>query len=113
MFGATSGTGNFSSIVVSGVPPGYGFTFFPNTGVLTLTSVLNTNAATAHFAAVKVGGTLQFSWAPDHQGWQLYTNSVGLGTTNWFPVPGSASVTNETISIIPSQPQVFFQLRYP
>ena len=113
LFGATSGTGNFSSIVVSGVPPGYGFTFFPNTGVLTLTSVVNTNAATANFAAAKVGGTLQLSWAPDHQGWQLYTNSVGLNTTNWFPVPGSASVTNETISIIPSQPQVFFQLRYP
>jgi hypothetical protein len=47
-------------------------------------------------------------------GWQLYTNAVGLtATTSWFPVAGSAAVTNETISINPAIPNVFFQLRYP
>jgi hypothetical protein len=57
---------------------------------------------------------LNFSWAPDHLGWQLYTNSVGLTATgSWFPVPGSAAVTNENIAINPSKTNVFFQLRYP
>jgi len=28
-------------------------------------------------------------------------------------VPGSAAVTNETITINPANPNVFFQLRYP
>jgi len=83
--------------------------------VLTSTTVLvNTNAATAHFKAVATGSSLQFNWAPDHQGWQLYTNSVSLTVTNaWHPVTGSASTTNETLTINPTQPQVFFQLRYP
>ena len=77
-------------------------------------SGVNTNQATANFAGVAAGGSLQFSWAPDHIGWQLYTNSVGLTATNsWFPVPGSATVTNETIVINPANPNVFFQLRYP
>lgn len=74
---------------------------------------VNTNPATAHFAAITVGNTLQFTWAPDHQGWQLYTNSVSLASTNWFPVSGSSSVTNESITINPANPKVFFQLRYP
>ena len=75
---------------------------------------VNTNPATANFTAVVAGGSLMFNWAPDHMGWQLYTNSVGLIATNsWFPIPGSASVTNETITINPANPNVFFQLRYP
>src|ERR1017187_4313021 len=81
---------------------------------------INTNPATANFAFTVTGGggggsqTLNFSWAPDHLGWQLYTNSVGLTATgSWFPVPGSAAVTNENIAINPSKTNVFFQLRYP
>lgn len=77
-------------------------------------AAVNTDPATADFTAVAAGGSLQFSWAPDHMGWQLYTNSVGLTATgSWFPVPGSASVTNETIVINPANANVFFQLRYP
>lgn len=78
------------------------------------TLAISTNAATAHFKALALGNTLQFNWAPDHQSWQLYTNSVALTLTNaWYPVSGSASTTNETITVNPNQPQVFFQLRYP
>ncbi|HTB82309.1 MAG TPA: hypothetical protein VK742_01525 [Candidatus Sulfotelmatobacter sp.] len=76
--------------------------------------MVNINPATANFSAVATGGTLQFSWASDHLGWQLYTNAVGLTAPgSWFPVPGSAAVTNETINIIRTNPNVFFQLRYP
>ena len=61
-----------------------------------------------------MGNTLQFTWAPDHQGWQLYTNAVGLTAAgSWFPLAGTAAGTNATITINPAQPQVFFQLRYP
>jgi hypothetical protein len=79
---------------------------------------VNTNPATLGFAFNVGGGignkTMNFSWAPDHLGWQIYTNSVGLTASNsWFPVAGSASVTNESIEINPVQPNVFFQLRYP
>jgi hypothetical protein len=85
---------------------------------LTFTSPVNTNAATAGFVAKVTGAagsqSLNFSWAPDHMGWQLYSNSVGLASrSSWFPVPGSASVTNESIRIDTSKPSVFFQLRYP
>lgn len=77
-------------------------------------SLVNTNPATVNFqGASGAGGTLKFTWDPSHQGWQLYTNVVSLTSTNWFPIPGSSSVTNETITINPANPYVFFQLRYP
>jgi hypothetical protein len=44
----------------------------------------------------------------------LYTNAVGLGaSSSWFPVPGSAAVTNLSLPIDPKKPNVFYQLRYP
>jgi hypothetical protein len=78
--------------------------------------VVSTNPATANFQFVRPGGgsTINFSWAADHKGWQLYTNSVGLASgTNWFPVTGSGSVTSQGITIDPTQTNAFFQLRYP
>ena len=113
VFSAAGHTGNFTSIAGN---PGAGnlFTFNPSTGVLTVVSGVNQNPATANFQAVSTSGSMQFSWAPDHLGWQLYTNSVGLNVTNsWFPVAGSGTVTNESIAINPANPNVFFQLRYP
>ena len=81
---------------------------------IVVSSAVNTNPATLNFKAVQVGNTLQLTWAPDHKGWQLYTNSVGLSATgSWFPVPGSAAVTNETINVDSSKTNVFFQPRYP
>jgi hypothetical protein len=78
---------------------------------------VNSNPATLNFGYTVTGTlgnqTLTLSWDSGHQGWQLYTNSVGLTATNsWFPVPGSASVTSESIAINPGQPNVFFQMRY-
>ena len=113
LFSAAGHTGNFTSIAGN---PGSGnlFSFNPNSGILTVVSGVNQDPATANFQSVPVGGSLQFSWAPDHLGWQLYTNSVGLSVTNgWFPVAGSGTVTNENITINPENPNVFFQLRYP
>jgi autotransporter-associated beta strand protein len=119
LFNAGGYSGSFSSIQP---PPGPGLTWsndLANRGqfdvvVAPTNAPVNTNAATVNFTAVHSGGSLQFNWAPDHQGWQLYTNSVGLtATSSWFPVSGSSAVTNETITINPANPNVFFQLRYP
>ena len=84
---------------------------------LTGLATASLNPLTANFQA-KLGGvgshTLNFSWAPDHASWQLYTNAVGLGASgSWFPVPGSAAVTNLSLPIDPTKPNVFYQLRYP
>jgi hypothetical protein len=82
------------------------------------TAVVNTDPATVNFKFTVTGGggspTLNFTWAPDHVGWQLYSNSVGLTATgSWFAVPGSAAVTNISATADPSKTNVFFQLRYP
>ena len=110
----------FTAITLPVADHNYKYTWTTNlavNGTITLaaaTPLLSTNAATANFRAVPVGNTLQFTWAPDHQGWQLYTNAVGLTAAgSWFPLAGTAAGTNATITINPAQPQVFFQLRYP
>jgi len=78
------------------------------------TTLVNTDPATANFKATVSGRTLNFTWAADHQGWQLYTNAVGLTATNsWYPVPGSANGSSQSIPVNRAQPGVFFQLRYP
>jgi autotransporter-associated beta strand protein len=110
----------FTAITLPVADHNYKYTWTTNlavNGTITLaaaTPLVNTNAATANFRAVPVGNTLKFTWAPDHQGWQLYTNSVGLTAPgSWFPQAGTAAGTNATITVNPAQPQVFFQLRYP
>jgi hypothetical protein len=42
------------------------------------------------------------------------TNSVSLTATDqWFPYPGSATMTNVNITIDPNQSNVFFRMAYP
>jgi hypothetical protein len=78
------------------------------------TSLVNTDPTTVNFKAAVSGKALNFTWAADHQGWQLYTNAVGITATNsWFPIAGSANGTNQTITVNPAKANVFFQLRYP
>ena len=106
----------FTATNLPALPNGLAWNWNPATGVLSVvtgTSV-NLDPTTAHFQAVSSGTSMTFTWASDHQGWQLYTNSVGLNAIgSWFPVSGSASTTTETITINPANPNVFFQLRYP
>jgi fibronectin-binding autotransporter adhesin len=114
LFTAGTISGTFSATNLPAAGAGLGWNWNPATGTLSVIQVVNTNAATANFKAALAGGSLQFSWASDHLGWQLYTNAVSLTATgSWFPVPGSAAVTSETITINPANPNVFFQLRFP
>jgi autotransporter-associated beta strand protein len=62
------------------------------------------------------GGTLNISWPGTHLGWilQSQTNALGVGlTTNWHDVSGTAGVTNQSASLDPANPTVFYRLRYP
>ena len=78
---------------------------------------VNTNPATANFTFTVTGGgggggggsqTMNFSWAPDHLGWQLYTNSGWLdgqrqlvpraGISGGKPVPTSQLIRRRRIS---------------
>lgn len=80
--------------------------------VLSVGSGVATNPTNITFS-VSNGTNLSLTWPGNHLGWTLLTNSAGLTTTNWYPYPGSASVTNENIIIGPGQSNVFFRLVYP
>ena len=62
------------------------------------------------------GSTLTLSWAADHVGYSLQTQtnalSAGLGAT-WFPVVNSTSTNVVTVTVDPTQPTVFYRLVYP
>lgn len=71
-------------------------------------------------ATVSGGGTtLDLAWPADHLGWilQAQTNSLNVGlraaSNFWFDVPGSAAITNTTVSLDKTQPTVFYRLRSP
>ena len=112
----TTGTpsGSFATTNLPALGTGLGWNWNPATATLAVVAAVNTNPATANFQATFSSGSLHFTWAADHLGWQLYTNAIGLSATgSWFPVSGSAAVTSETIPANPAAPHVFFQLRYP
>jgi autotransporter-associated beta strand protein len=113
LFSAAAKTG--PGFTISGSPgPGLAYSFNSATGTLSVVATVNTNPETANFHGTFANGALQFSWAPDHLGWQLYSNSVGLtATSSWFPVAGSATETNAAVYVNPAKKNVFFQLRYP
>jgi autotransporter-associated beta strand protein len=108
--GAASAS-NFASITGS---PGAGLAFSFTNGVLSVVaggpsgpaSLTNSYDAGTH--------TLSLSW-PANQGWrlQMQTNSLSIGlSNNWtYVTDGSSSSTNITVD--PTQPTVFYRLRYP
>lgn len=60
------------------------------------------------------GSTLDLSWPPNQLGMTLQTNSVSVAdSASWFALPGSTTVTNVSLTIDPSQTNVFFRLVYP
>ena len=62
------------------------------------------------------GSTIAFSWAADHKGYRLLsqTNSLSTGLgNNWATVPGSDLTNSVTIPLNPANPSVFYKLIYP
>ena len=113
LFSAVNPTNNFSSI--SGTPgANLAWSFNPTNGILSVVSTMATNPT--NITAVVSGSTLTLSWPADHLGWilQSQTNSLNTGlTTNWVDVAGSAASTTNIITMDPTEPTVFFQLRLP
>ncbi len=78
---------------------------------LTVPVTVNTNRPVVQVSIS--GNTLSLGW-PTNKGWTLQTNSVGLTSPgSWFPVSGSASLTNLNITIDPTKPNVFYRMVYP
>jgi hypothetical protein len=78
---------------------------------LTVPVPVNTNPPVVRVSVS--GSTLSLAW-PTNLGWTLQTNSVGLSSpSSWFPVSGSASLTNLNITINPAKTNVFFRMVYP
>jgi autotransporter-associated beta strand protein len=59
------------------------------------------------------GNSLSLSWPADHLGWQLQSNSIGLTAPQWFAIPGSTAVTQESLILDLSKTNVFFRMVYP
>jgi autotransporter-associated beta strand protein len=84
-----------------------------NGSVAILTVTSGVNLAPPAIQLSHSGNTLGLAW-PTNLGWTLLTNSVGLTATNqWFPYPGSASITNVSLTVDPTKTNVFFRLAYP
>ena len=62
------------------------------------------------------GSTLSLSWAADHIGYSLQTQTNALNTglnPTWFTVPNTATNNSITITVNPANPTVFYRLVYP
>jgi autotransporter-associated beta strand protein len=78
---------------------------------LTVPVTVNTNPPLVQVSVS--GNTLSLSW-PTNRGWTLQTNSVSLTSPgSWFPMAGSAALTNVNIIINPAKTNVFFRMVYP
>ncbi len=113
LFSAPAHTGNFAA--VAGSPgPGFGWSFDPASGVVTVVNGLASNPT--NITVSVTGNTMSLSWPTDHLGWllQSQTNalSTGLGT-NWVDVVGSDAITSTNITINPANPTLFYRLRHP
>jgi autotransporter-associated beta strand protein len=100
-----------------GTVTGAGATWQNNLGTdgtitaLTVPNTLNPNSPTLQFSVS--GNTLKLGW-PTNLGWILQTNSSGLAATSqWFPYPGSTTITNVSITINPAKTNVFFRMMHP
>jgi hypothetical protein len=79
--------------------------------VVSVPLTVNTNPPVVRVSVS--GNTLSLAW-PTNKGWTLQTNSVGLTSVgSWFPVSGSAALTNLNITIDPAKPNVFYRMVYP
>lgn len=61
------------------------------------------------------GSNLTLSWPSNYTGWTLQsqTNSRSIGiSTNWADVPGSSSVYSTNFPVNPTNPTVFYRLKY-
>ncbi len=75
--------------------------------------LLNPVVAPPESASSVSGNQLTLGWPTNYAGWLLESNSTGLASAGWFPVPGSGSTNRVQITIQPGQSNVFYRLSPP
>ncbi|HTV42402.1 MAG TPA: glycosyl hydrolase family protein [Candidatus Sulfotelmatobacter sp.] len=75
--------------------------------------LLNPVVPAPQIALSASGKQLTLDWPTNYAGWLLESNSIGLASTNWFPVPGSGNTNRVQITIQPGQGSVFYRLSVP
>lgn len=117
LFTAGAFSGSFSATNLAPPAPGYGLTWNPANGTVTVIQTVNTNPT--NITTALTGNTLTLSWPADHTGWRLLaqTNTLANGLNPnpaaWSTVPGSASTNSESITMDPRQATVFYRLVFP
>ncbi len=110
VFSAGAFTGNFAS--VQSADGSASWAFNPNTGELSVTSLMPT--APTNLAFSMSGNTLSLTWPEAYKGWQAQSNSISLSAPEaWFDIPGSATATRLDLQIDPAAVNVFYRLRLP
>lgn len=88
-------------------------TYIGSSASLTVGSGVNTNPT--NIITSVSGNQLTLSWPADHIGWSLQTQtnsrSVGLSAT-WYDVAGSTATNQMTFIINPTNPTVFYRMKY-
>ncbi len=117
LFNAGSYAGSFTTVNLAPPAPGYGLTWNPANGTVTVIQTVNTNPT--NITATVSGNMLNLTWPVDHTGWRLLvqTNSLSSGLNPnpaaWFTVPGSTSVNSTSVIMDHTQGTVFYRLVYP
>jgi hypothetical protein len=75
--------------------------------------LVNPVLATPEIAVSANGSRLILNWPTNYTGWLLESNSTGLTSANWIPVPGSANTNRLQIAIQPGQSDGFYRLAPP
>jgi hypothetical protein len=105
-------SGNFTA---TNLPPLSGnlvWAWTPASGTLVVVSTLPTTPTNITYSVT--GSTLALTWPESYLGWYAQSNSVNVADTNyWFNIPGSASVTNLSITLDPALTNVYYRLRLP
>ncbi len=87
-------------------------TFITGLGSLLVPSTIATNPTNLTFSVS--GNTLNLSWPADHLGWLVQSNAVNLAVPNdWQDLSNTATGTSYSITIDPTQANVFYRLREP
>jgi hypothetical protein len=78
----------------------------------TQVSARPTSVASIAISVTNLPGQLLFGWPADHTGWQLQSQTNGLGT-NWVNMPGSDQTNQMTVPLNSTNGSVFFRLVRP
>jgi len=86
--------------------------FLTGAGSLLVPSPIATNPTNLIFSVA--GSTLSLAWPADHLGWLVQSNSVNLAVpADWQDISNTATETSYSITIDPTQSNVFYRLREP